>query len=62
MYMLYLKLIVTLLISQFLPPLSPMKLPLMKLLQVILLQMYRQMLFLWILPLKHHHILLSLQR
>ncbi len=27
-----------------------------------LLQMYRQMLFLWILPLKHHHILLSLQR
>ena len=57
-----LKLIVTLLISQFLPPLSPMKLPLMKLLQVILLQMYRQMLFLWILPLKHHHILLSLQR
>ena len=37
--------------------LSPMKLPLMR-----LLQMYRQMLFLWILPLKHHHILLSLQR
>ena len=39
------------------PQLSPMKLPLMR-----LLQMYRQMLFLWILPLKHHHILLSLQR
>ena len=43
--------------SRFLPLLSPMKLPLMR-----LLQMYRQMLFLWILPLKHHHILLSLQR
>ena len=50
-------LITTLLIPRFLPQLSPMKLPLMR-----LLQMYRQMLFLWILPLKHHHILLSLQR
>ena len=48
--------------TEELPQLSPMKFPLMRLLQVILLQMYRQMLFLWILPLKHHHILLSLQR
>ena len=55
--MLHPNLITTLLIPRFLPLLSPMKLPLMR-----LLQMYRQMLFLWILPLKHHHILLSLQR